>query len=211
MSRKHNTVDEIQKDAVFGNWTVKMEVEKSETGLRMFLCRCACGVERQVQAIGLLSGRSKSCGCLAGEAHGMSKTPEYRAWRSMKDRCYNPNLEAYKDYGGRGIRVCDSWFQSFLSFYRDMGSRPVDHSLERNDVNGDYTPDNCRWATRDEQASNTRKNRWIEYGGETKTITQWGREFNLYPQTIGSRLKRGLSVEQAFGLQDPDSLGGAGV
>lgn len=104
----------------------------------------------------------------------MEGTKEYTSWCGMKYRCYNPSCKKYKNYGGRGIKVCDRWISSFVAFYEDMGPRPSpQHSIERNDVNGDYEPSNCRWATNREQANNRRSNHTITIGSDTKTITQW--------------------------------------
>jgi len=114
--------------------------------------------------------------------HGMSKTPEYKAWYNMKDRCFNPNHKCYSDYGGRGIKICDRWKNSFQNFFLDMGSRPTaKHSLDRIDNNADYSPENCRWATKAEQENNKRTNKpLITIGNKTYTIVQWEKKNGLW-------------------------------
>lgn len=104
------------------------------------------------------------------ERHGMSNTPEYYAWQNMKDRCFNKRNKQWNDYGGRGITVCDDWVASFLVFYNHMGPRPDGHSLDRVDVNGNYEPSNCRWATQNEQVLNTRRK---DSCGVIKRGTKW--------------------------------------
>lgn len=131
--------------------------------------------------------------------HGLKDTPEYRAWSQAKGRCSNPKLRNFHIYGGRGIRVCERW-NDFLVFLADMGPRPSDkHSLDRIDGNGDYCPENCRWATIEQQANNTSTNRFVTMNGETLTIAQWARRTGLQAGTIQFRLAHGWEPERALG------------
>jgi hypothetical protein len=130
----------------------------------------------------------------------------YAIWKSMRTRCCNKNCAAYKHYGGRGIKICQRWMDSFENFLNDMGERPsMEHTLDRIDNNGDYCVENCRWATQLEQKNNTRKNAFLSFNGKTQTIAYWARELNLSPATISGRYQRGLSDIDC--LSTPESHG----
>ena len=125
--------------------------------------------------------------------HRMSRTPEYQSWIGMKQRCFNPNTKNYSDYGGRGIKICDRWL-NLENFLADMGSRPTaKHSLDRINNNADYSPENCRWSTRVEQQNNTRYNRLITIGNDTRTIAQWENKMGYGRGVIYNRLEDGWS------------------
>src|SRR5690349_11893108 len=138
-------------------------------------CRCDCGSEAVVTGDRLVKGETKSCGCLSLEMtvarnskHGCaargSYVPEYSSWVGMRKRCNDPNAVGFRAYGGRGIKICTRWQDSFQAFLADMGPRPsLKHSLDRIDVNGDYEPGNCRWATHKQQARNTRRSHFLTH------------------------------------------------
>ena len=130
--------------------------------------------------------------------HGRSYTPEWHSWVSMRQRCHYPASIGYKNYGARGIRVCDRWMNSFENFYADMGDRPEGTSIERIDNDRDYCPGNCTWATANEQSANQRTNRIIEHDGKRLTLTQWSRLTGLSKHTISRRLKIGWTIEKTL-------------
>lgn len=150
----------------FGRLTVLFHAETSRTpngtSVIIWLCRCSCGNLAKVRGSNLRTGTTKSCGCYRAEVervsaitHGRTCTATYRSWRGMKERCLNPNNSHYKNYGGRGIKVCERWME-FLSFLEDMGERPSHKTLDRINNDGNYEPANCRWATDREQRANKR-------------------------------------------------------
>ena len=170
-------IDETGK--IYGLLTVINRAENRK-GRPVFNCLCECGVRKEIRANELREGQ-KSCGCRPGNmSHGLSKTREHAIWLDMRQRCHNPNLKNYLNYGGRGIKVCERWINSFENFIADMGLRPgPEYSIDRKDNSLGYSPENCRWATPKEQANNTRRNRLVNYKGKTLTIAQWAEEFGI--------------------------------
>lgn len=172
-------------------------------------CKCDCGKETEVRRGSLvLKNGTRSCGCVHTEGlvqrnliHNLSHTILYSRYLNIKERCYNPNCKAYKNYGGRGIKMCDEWFNNFESFYEWALSSGYKEELtiDRIDVNGDYAPDNCRWVTFKEQNLNKRNNRFFTYKGKTLSITQWGIELGGAVTLVCNRIdKMGWSVEKAL-------------
>src|SRR3990167_1714755 len=172
-------------------------------------CECDCGRQKFLDPVKVLNGKTRSCGCLGLELktrHGFARRPytrrppEYRAWVQMKSRCNNPRSKDYGIYGGKGIHVCERWRDSFLNFYTDMGPRPSRrHSLDRKDSNGDYSPNNCRWATPSVQAMNRHWLEGITFRGEKKPLERWCRELGLAYSAVWRRIRRyGWSVERAL-------------
>ena len=148
-------------------------------------------------------------GCTCGwhrRRHGEArKTAEYLAWQNMRARCNRPTHPSYKDYGGRGIAVCKRW-DSYANFLADMGRRPgPGYSIERIDNDGPYSPENCRWATPDEQRRNQRTTRLVTFGGKTQCVTDWSAETGLKVDTIIGRLQRGWPLERV--LTEPPQRG----
>lgn len=191
--------------------------KRSPFGKRIVHCRCDCGTELDIVAANLRSGNTTNCGCVRskkmteknwkhGEATRGAQSAEYLTWERLIGRCENPKLPGFEHYGGRGIKVCPQWRISFDTFLQDMGRKPdPTYSIDRIDVNGDYEPGNCRWATNTQQARNKRDNHLITYGGQTKTMVEWAEEKNMSLQTLSSRLgKLGWSIKKA--LTEPIKL-----
>lgn len=183
----------------YGRLTIIREVESKRSGKniqRCVECRCECGVLKEYRLYTLRNGNTKSCGCLAREAtsammrtHGLSDTKEFKIWNGMLHRCSNSDSQAYRHYGGRGIKVCERWSTSFEAFLEDMGPRPsAKHSIDRIDNDGNYEPGNCRWATQKEQARNTRVNYLVEHDGQTKCVAEWAEQCGVKPSILYHRL-----------------------
>lgn len=173
----------------------------SASGQIKWLCLCDCGKELEVIGNSLKTGNSKSCGCWNMDnitKHGGSYTLLYGVWKGMRARCGNENEKAYKHYGGRGIIVCDRW-QTFDNFRKDMGeSFRSGLTLDRIDVNGNYEPGNCRWATRKEQNNNMRKNIFLDSPWGRLTISQVADKIGITRVGLGLRLKRNWPVDKLF-------------
>lgn len=185
----------------FGKWTVTADGGvDAKSRNRLSVCRCNCGTSRTVSNSDLRRGKSISCGCHRREintSHGMSSVPEYRTWIRIWRRCTDTKAKQFKDYGGRGIRVCDRWKQ-FDAFFSDMGERPSpQHEIDRIDNDGNYEPSNCRWATKHVQSRNKRSNRIITIGGVSRTVSDWAEINGISRATIFTRLFAGWPEVEA--------------
>ncbi len=168
---------------------------------------CDCGTTKMVAGVSLRSGNTQSCGCLNRErvsarhtTHGATANkkanPEYQVWQAMIARCHNETDKAFKNYGARGITVCDQWRHSYATFIADMGSRPTPkHTIERKENNSGYSPENCVWDTRHNQSRNHRRNRMLTYAGRTQCLTDWAKELNLTVGAMNYRVRENWSEE----------------
>ena len=174
--------------------------QRNKNGHITYACKCECGVEKDILGSSLRSGSTKSCGCLqkrAATKHGMDGSPEYKAWQSMKQRCYNKNNQRYERYGGRGIKVCNRWLNSFENFFNDMGERPAGFSIERVDFNGNYEPSNCIWASAKSQAINRSTSLMVMDEGGIKTVEQMAGKWGLTLSGARKRIKRLYSISES--------------
>lgn len=183
-----------------GRLTAIQIVGKDSHNNYVWECLCDCGNVTKVSSNNLKSGNTLSCGCLGKErrlastkTHGKRHTRTYHIWLNMKQRCENQLNPSYKNYGGRGISVCERW-HDFSLFLMDMGECPDSFSIERLDVNKGYSPDNCVWANKKDQANNTRVNIVIEYDGQKLTLKEWADKLGVNYWTLHSRYKRGWDL-----------------
>lgn len=183
----------------FGRLTALNVSSFSKNGGAVWACKCSCGKLKNVQAGHLKGGQIKSCGCLRSEtagnlrkSHGKSKTRLYRIWGDMKSRCNNPNTDNYSHYGMRGISVCFEWENNFLSFYTwAIGNGYADtKSIDRINVNGNYCPENCRWADIHTQSTNKTTNIYLTYNGEKMAVSEVAELIGVSPYTLYSRLNK---------------------
>jgi len=208
----------------FDRWTVLRPAEPTKNGHPRVCCQCVCGTIRDVSESSLRRGISRSCGCLKDEltkqrstTHGKAggiRTPEYKCWKWIRTRLYNPHDAGYKNYGGRGIQMCQGW-QDFRNFLADMKEKPSpQYSIDRKDNEGHYScghcaecltqgwPANCIWATRAMQNSHKRNSHLLTYNGETKNMTQWAdslKHLGFSYDLIRNRINRyGWSVERTL-------------
>ena len=194
----------------FGRLMVIECCGRSKDGQKVYLCKCDCGAETNVKSGNLLSGNTQSCGCLSAERnaersrkrllkHGGCGTRLYRIWFDMRQRCNWDKSINWHLYGGRGIKVCEEWEKDFAAF-RDWAlshGYKEELQLDRIDNDGNYGPDNCRWATRIEQGNNRRTCVYVTINGETKTVVEWCKANGISAGTAFSRIKRGWSAEDA--------------
>jgi hypothetical protein len=181
----------------FGSLTV-LQLGKSQGHGAWWLCQCKCGTQKEIRASDMVQGKINSCGCehqkriaQSNKTHGKTNTRTYKLWQAMRIRCNRIN----QDYSCRGITYDERW-DSFENFYLDMGEVPEGMSLDRIDFNGNYTKENCRWETRDQQANNTRANIFIEWQGKRQTLTQWARELGMKPDKLRARYRYNWSLER---------------
>lgn len=166
----------------------------------VWLCRCDCGANAELPSNALATGNTKSCGCIGHARHGMTGSRTHDSWSGMRSRCTNKKSKDWPQYGGRGISICRRW-NTFENFLSDMGQRPKGLSLDRIDVNGNYEPDNCRWATNTRQQRNRRCTRFIEHCGKRQSINDWAVETGIAVPTLRARFLAGDQPPYLFRRQ----------
>lgn len=177
---------------------LRRDILNNNSGQVKWICKCDCGKVVSVVGRDLKDGSTKSCGCYIRKLlldmstkHGDTNSTEYKSWLAIKNRCTNKRCKEYNYYGGRGIKVCNRWVKSYETFLKDMGRKPTKfHSLDRfPNNNGNYEPNNCRWATMKEQCSNRRSNVLITYSGERKMASEWAKLLNVSQGNLYRMLK----------------------
>ena len=192
----------------FGRLVVAKSVVQNKSGRNLWECKCDCGNVSYATTGHLISGNTRSCGCLYSETrhtinkiHGQSHTRLYKIWADIKTRCYNTKSTNYHKYGGRGICVCNQWVEDYQTFEKwalENGYKD-NLTIDRINPNGNYEPSNCRWVTQKVQQNNRRNNRLLTYNNETLTISQWSEKLGFKRSVIGQRINgMGWSVEKAL-------------
>lgn len=193
----------------FGRLVVVKEAGRSSNGKALWLCECDCGNRRIFYGEKLRCGETRSCGCYRREITGKQfrkynqvNKRIYRIWKLMHKRCYNPNDPKYNNYGGRGIIICPEWVNDFLSFQAwALGNGYTEHlTIDRIDVNGPYSPDNCRWTTNKVQCNNKTDNVVLEYQGESHTLSEWAHITGIKYSTLAYRASRGWTAQEILTL-----------
>lgn len=185
---------------------VAVEIDRSfnKTGHyrgNKWICKCDCGKTKSCLITNLTRGLSASCGCKKGRkpVHGLRRNPVYNSWHEMIRRCEDPRAAQYKNYGGRGITVCERWHK-LENFYEDMGERPPGKSIDRKDNNKGYYKENCQWSTCDEQNKNKNNNVKVSFNNQNRTISEWSRITGIDFCTLRGRLKAGWGAENALSI-----------
>ena len=196
----------------FGRLTViaraENHVQPSGKSYTQWLCRCECGNEVVVRSANLKKGHTKSCGCWQRDkvtTHGLKKTRLYVIWRDIKLRCFNPNANNFKDYGAKGVTMCDEWKNNFKNFYDwamsngyNKDAKRGECTIDRIDNSKGYCPQNCRWIDNLAQQNNRINNRFLTYNGKKQTVAEWGRELNMPRHALCARLYSGWSIEKTL-------------
>lgn len=196
----------MEKEEIIGrkfNRLTVIEFVEIRNNHYYYLCKCDCGNYKIIEKGNLKASKIKSCGCLKKEndnlpkKHGKCKTKLYYVYRGILNRCYYKKDISYKNYGGRGITVCKEWQKDFINFYNWAINNGYKDGLtiDRIDINGNYEPSNCKWATRFEQANNKRNNHFVTYNQETHTLSEWSRILNCSLSKIKYFVKKGLDFE----------------
>lgn len=210
LTSKKNTIDITGQK--FGKLTVIERAYSGKNRQVYWRCKCDCGNEAIISGVQLRSGRTRSCGCICKTIKGLSRTRLYKLWLGMKARCYKPKTHQYKNYGGRGIQVCEEWKHSFMNFYDDMHESyeeacakygEMNTSIDRINVDVDYCKENCRWSDRITQANNTTKNVLICYQNRFYTEAIFCRKFGVRRHLVNKCIRNGKPIESVFEKQQP--------
>ncbi|MGX8701543.1 hypothetical protein [Caproiciproducens sp.] len=192
----------------FGRLTVIDRANNDKRGKAQWICQCECGNIKTILADSLTSGKTKSCGCFRKETaphnnspkHGMSRTRLWTIWCAMKSRCYNRKNVAYKDYGGRGITVCNEWLHDFHCFqiWAFRNGYLDNLTIDRIDCNGNYEPQNCKWSTYEEQENNRRNTIYLTIYGQTLPVSEWARKVGISAATLRWRISNNWPKNKMF-------------